>query len=80
MKVSHESLEDNMDTHLVEEKFNVLPDHLKREVLDFIDFLMSKRKQEEISSQFDFNWEGGLSDFKDDLNSVDLQHQSMEWR
>jgi len=80
MKASHESLEDNMDTHLVEQKFNVLPDHLKREVLDFIDFLMSKRKQEEISSQFDFNWEGGLSGFKDDLNSVDLRHQSMEWR
>ena len=69
-----------MDTHLIERKFNALPDDLKREVLDFIDFLMTKRSREKISSQFDFTWEGGLSDFKDKYNSVDLQHQSMEWR
>ncbi len=69
-----------MNTHLLEQKFNVLPDHLKREVLDFIDFLMAKRSQERVSRQFDFTWEGGLTDFKDDFNSVDLQHQSMDWR
>lgn len=69
-----------MNTHPIENRFNVLPDDLKKEVLDFIDFLMAKRKQEKISSQFDFTWEGGLTDFKDDFNSVDLQHQSMDWR
>jgi len=69
-----------MNTHLIEQEFNVLPDHLKREVLDFIDFLMAKRRQEKIWSQFDFTWEGGLTDFKDNFNSVDLQHQSMDWR
>ena len=69
-----------MNTHLIEQKFNVLPDHLKREVLDFIDFLMAKRRQEKVSSQFYFTWEGGLTDFKDNFNSVDLQHQSMDWR
>ena len=69
-----------MNTRLIENKFNVLPDDLKREVLDFIDFLMAKRRQEKILSQFDFAWEGGLTDFKDDFNSVDLQHKSMEWR
>ena len=69
-----------MNTRLIENKFNVLPDDLKREVLDFIDFLMAKRSQEGVSRQFDFIWESGLTDFKDDFNSVDLQHQSMDWR
>ncbi len=69
-----------MNTRSIEQKFNVLPDHLKREVLDFIEFLMTKRKKEKISSQFNFTWEGGLTVLKDEFNSVDLQHQSMEWR
>ena len=69
-----------MNTCLIENKFNVLPDDLKREVLDFIDFLTAKRRQEKVSRQFDFTWEGGLTDFKDDFNSVDSQHQSMDWR
>jgi len=69
-----------MNTHLIERKFNALPNNLKREALDFIDFLMTKKRHEKISRQFDFTWEGGLSDFKNKYNSVDLQHQSMEWR
>ncbi len=69
-----------MNTRLIEQKFNVLPDDLKREVLNFIDFLMAKRKQEKMLGQFDFTWEGGLKEMKRNFNSVDLQHQSMEWR
>ncbi len=65
-----------MNAHLIERKFNALPGNLKREALDFIDFLMTKRRHEKISSQFDFNWEGGLSDFKEKYNSVDLQHNA----
>jgi Protein of unknown function (DUF2281) len=69
-----------MNTRLIEQKFNVLPDDLKREVLNFIDFLMAKRRQEKMSGQFDFTWEGGLKKMKGNFNSVDLQHKSMEWR
>lgn len=69
-----------MNTHLIEHKFNALPDNFKREVLDFIDFLLTKRRHKRISSKFDFTWEGGLSEYKNKYNSVDLQHQSMEWR
>jgi len=69
-----------MNTDLLAKKFNALPNDLKREVLDFIDFLMTRKNRETISNQFDFTWEGGLSDMKDKYNSVDLQHQSMEWR
>ncbi len=69
-----------MDTNLIEHKFNELPNDLKREVLDFIDFLITKKREKTVSSQFDFNWEGSLSDFKNKYSSVNLQHKSMEWR
>lgn len=67
-----------MNANLMERKFNALPDDLKKEAWDFIDFLMTKRRHEKISSQFDFTWEGGLSRIKDKYSSVDLQHQSMD--
>ncbi len=69
-----------MKPSLVERKLNALPDDLKREVLDFIEFLMTKRRYEKSTSPFNFNWEGGLSGIKDEFSSVDLQHKSMEWR
>ena len=69
-----------MDTHLIEHKFNALSDDLKQEVLDFIDFLITKKKHKKSSKKFNFSWEGGLSDLNTKYNSVDLQHQSMEWR
>nr|VFJ77337.1 MAG: Protein of unknown function (DUF2281) [Candidatus Kentron sp. FW] len=69
-----------MNTHSIEHKFNALPDNLRKEVLDFIDFLMTRKNREVTPGHFDFRWEGGLSDLKDQYNSVDLQHQSMEWR
>lgn len=69
-----------MDTNLIEHKFNTLPDDLKKEALDFIDFLIMKRRHKKSPAQFDFTWEGGLADFKDRYSSVELQHQSMEWR
>jgi hypothetical protein len=71
-----------MNTQLVERKFRTLPDDLKKEVLNFMEFLLVKRKKEAISnsSKFDFSWEGGLAHLKEKYNSVELQHQSMDWR
>lgn len=69
-----------MNIGLIEQKFNALPNDLKKEALDFIDFLMTKKRSKSVSGQFDFIWEGSLSEFKESYNSVDLQHQSAEWR
>ena len=69
-----------MDTNLIERKFNELPNDLKKEVLDFIDFLITKKGRKIVSSRFNFDWEGSLSDFKNKYSSVNLQHKSMEWR
>lgn len=71
-----------MKTNVIGYKFNALPDDLKKEVLNFIDFLLAKRKKEEQRQlrQFDFTWEGGLANLKNTYSSVDLQHKAAEWR
>jgi len=69
-----------MDIHLIENKLDLLPEDSKREALDFIDFLIAKRKRKAVMQQFDFTWEGGLANLKNMYSSVELQHKSTEWR
>ena len=59
----------------IKNKIRELPEYLKEEVLDFVEFLLAKHKyrKKEIN-KFKFNWEGGLSDIKDKFTSVELQH------
>ncbi|WP_456324438.1 DUF2281 domain-containing protein [Desulfonauticus submarinus] len=62
-----------MQEQLLEKKINQLPDELKKEVLDFIDFLIVKYNNNVKRSEktvFTFDWEGGLSDYKDKYTSV----------
>lgn len=72
-----------MQEQLIEKKINQLPDELKKEVLDFIDFLIVKYNNNVKRSEkkvFTFDWEGGLSDYKNKYTSVELQHISTKWR
>ncbi len=46
-------------------KIRELPEDLKKEVLDYIEFLLSKYRSKEIKAKnFKFDWEGGLSLYK----------------
>lgn len=73
---------------MVEQEIDVmvhnLPLHLKREVLNYVEFLLSKypkqAKTATLEKKFRFDWEGGLVDIKDKMTSVELQHKAMEWR
>jgi len=77
---------------MFEEEINMrlkqLPDSIKKEVLDFIEFLLVKQDNESLDivlnvpkeKEFKFDWEGDLSEYKDVYTSVDLQHKAMEWR
>ena len=69
-----------MEAKDIEHKINELPEDLKKEVLDFIDFLIMKKKQGRSIEGFNFSWEGGLAGIKDKYSSVDLQHQANDWR
>lgn len=58
-----------------------LPIYLKREVLDYVEFLSRKHYGKHgLKKEFKFDWEGGLADIKDKPTSVDLQHKAMDWR
>lgn len=69
-----------MDTQLIQTKLDKLSEELKKEVLDYIDFLIVKYHKKEKLEKLKFDWEGGLSDLKDKYTSVELQHKAMEWR
>jgi len=65
----------------VEVKIHELPDNLRREVLDYVEFLLQKYKGKETNAKkFTFDWEGGLSEIKEKFTSIELQHKAVEWR
>ena len=69
-----------MDIEEIKPKINRLPMHLKREVINFIDFLLKKHSNQIEKYNFRFDWEGGLSDLDEKYTSVELQHKASELR
>lgn len=63
----------------IEERINELPPELRREVEDFIEFLVEKR-QKRLRGKPNFPWAGALKDLRDRYTSVELQHKIAEWR
>ncbi len=65
----------------IEVKIQKLPEDLRRKVLEYVDFLLSKyQDRETVRKKFKFDWEGGLSEVRDKFTSVELQHKALEWR
>jgi hypothetical protein len=62
----------------IEKKIGKLSSELQREVEDFVDFLLKKRKRRRGKPRFD--WAGALKDLRDKHTSVELQHKISEWR
>ena len=69
-----------METDIIINKFQNLPESAKKELMDFLDFLTSRyaKKQNQQKEPFSFDWEGGLKDLKE--TSVELQHKANQWR
>ncbi len=63
----------------VEVKIKRLPQSLKKEVEDFVDFLIEK-KCKKTSKKPTLSWIGGLKEFKDRYTSLELQKKANEWR
>lgn len=61
-------------------KINLLPTNLLPEVINYLDFLLSKYGQTPPTQPPTFNWEGGLSELKSKYDSVSLQKKLLEWR
>lgn len=65
---------------IVKEKIEELPEDLRKEVFDYIEFLLQKHNKKAKRKKFKFDWEGGLSELKKKYSSVELQHKALEWR
>lgn len=58
-----------------------LPEEMRSEVLNYIEFLKVKYKRtKRATRKFKFDWEDGLKDYREKYTSVELQHKALEWR
>ena len=62
-----------------EKRFTELPPDIKQEVIDFTEFLESKRKIAG-NEPLKFDWIGGLKKYKNQYTSLELQKKALEWR
>jgi ribosomal protein L29 len=60
------------------ELFQKLPDDLKKEVIDYIEFLLEKRAKKK-RGQLNLTWKGALKELRGKYSSVELQHKVLEW-
>ena len=63
----------------IELKIRELSENLKKEVLDYVEFLLEKYKRKK-ERKLKFSWENALSDVAKEFTSVELQHKSLGWR
>jgi hypothetical protein len=64
---------------MVQEKFQMLSPQRQVEVVDFIDFLLS-REAPKSRTKMELDWAGALEDMRDEYTSIELQRQANIWR
>ncbi len=62
------------------QKIEAMPTDVQREVLDFAQFLMSKKFPEQKRKMVKQGWAGALREFKGQFTSLALQKKAQEWR
>ena len=63
----------------IQQKITALSSFQKKEVLNFVEFLLIKRSPKNTSTKkLTFEWEGALKDAYGDILSVELQHKIRE--
>ena len=63
----------------LDELVKELPPDLQQEVQDFARFLL-ETKVHPKQSKLRMSWAGGLSEFRDQFSSLELQKKALEWR
>ncbi len=65
----------------IEQKIKQLPQHLRQEVMDFIDFLLTKKvPKNKKKKKPRLDWLGGLKEYRDQYTALELQKKALEWR
>ena len=60
------------------EKFNQLPPDLRKEVVNFIDFLLTQ-KVSTRKKKLKLDWIGGLKEYRDQYTALELQKKALDW-
>ena len=67
-------------TRSLEDLIRQLPEELRQEVWDFMEFLMSKRRApQQPHGRLAMAWAGGLREYRDRFTSMELQQKASEW-
>jgi hypothetical protein len=63
----------------IDHKIKQLPQNLQKEVIDFVDFLLSKKVRRKHKKP-QLKWIGGLKEYRDKFTALELQKKASEWR
>jgi len=63
----------------IDERIKNLPPALKKEVEEFVNSLLKKRKKKN-GKRLRQDWAGALRDYRDQYTSLELQKKALEWR
>ena len=64
---------------MIQQKLEQLPPDLREEVINFIDFLLTK-KVSSRKKKPQLDWIGGLKECRDQYTSLELQKKALDWR
>ena len=63
----------------IDERIKNLPPALKKEVEEFVNSLLKKRRKKN-GKRLRQDWAGTLRDYRDQYTSLELQKKALEWR
>ena len=63
----------------IDERIKNLPPALKKEVEEFVNNLLKKRRKKN-GKKLRQDWAGTLRDYRDQYTSLELQKKALEWR
>lgn len=64
---------------IIVEKLKQLPPEYHKEVIDFIDSLLTKKVVPKKKKP-KLDWIGGLEEYRDQYTALELQKKTLEWR
>jgi len=72
---------DCLATGDLENRLRNLPEDLRRQILDHMEFLMSRYQPKTVRARKSrFDWAGALAEYAGRYTAVELQHKASEWR
>ena len=63
----------------IDDMVSELPSELRKEVMDFVEFLIEKRARKQ-GRKLRQDWAGALKEHREQYSALDLQKKALEWR